>query len=198
MTTHESRAELALRYGFRSFNRLMLLNWRLGLGSQLSSWPKVLGRYMVLVHTGRKSGMRRFTPLNYTEVNGEIYCVAGFGAVSDWYKNISARPIVEIWLPNGRWAAQVNELAGDAPEWLPLLRAVLKDSGFAAILAGANPYTLSDADLARICASYRLIRLERHEPVQGPGGPGDLAWIWPLVVAMGVLLAWARAGMLRK
>ncbi|NTW98126.1 MAG: nitroreductase family deazaflavin-dependent oxidoreductase, partial [Oscillochloris sp.] len=105
MSAPNERVERALRQGFRLFNRYMLLLWRLGLGRWLSVTPTITGRYLVLTHTGRKSGLPRRTPLNFAEVDGTIYITAGFGAVSDWYRNILASPQVELWLPGGRRAA---------------------------------------------------------------------------------------------
>ncbi|MGB9897948.1 MAG: hypothetical protein ACPLTO_08595, partial [Thermanaerothrix sp.] len=73
---------------FRSFNRFMVLLWRLGLGPWFNFWPTLSGRILVLVHSGRRSGKRYYTPLNYALRNGEIYCVAGFGPTCDWYRNL--------------------------------------------------------------------------------------------------------------
>ena len=70
----------------------MLLMWRFGLGTWLNVWPSVIGQIMVLTHTGRKSGLKRHTPVNYALVEGEIYCTAGYGRGSDWYRNIEANP----------------------------------------------------------------------------------------------------------
>jgi hypothetical protein len=53
-------------------------------------------------------------------------------------------------------------------------------SGFAAFAAGINPYTISDEELERITAPYCLFHIRRTEARTGPGGPGDLAWVWPL------------------
>jgi deazaflavin-dependent oxidoreductase (nitroreductase family) len=159
MSASESPAAHVLRRGFHYFNRWMLLLWKLGLGPWLSFAPPITGRYLVLGHTGRKTGMVRRTPLNYAQVDGTIYIVAGFGAVSDWYRNIIARPQIELWLPDGRSSARAKELPADHPARLDLMRAVLKGSGFAAFLAGVNPYSRDDARLARATADYRLIAL---------------------------------------
>ena len=121
-TTSVQTTEEALRQAFKVLNRrLMVPLWRLGLGQWLNAWPTMSGRIMVLVHTGRKSGRRRFTPVNYAQVDGEVYCTAGFGAGSDWYKNIIANPAVEVWLPDGWWAGVAEDITG-APAALPLLR----------------------------------------------------------------------------
>ena len=183
-TTSVSTTEEALRQAFKVLNRrLMVPLWRLGLGQWLNAWPTMSGRIMVLVHTGRKSGRRRFTPVNYAQVDGEVYCTAGFGAGSDWYKNIIANPAVEVWLPDGWWAGVAEDITG-APTALPLLRSVLIASGAAAPLAGVDPRKLSDAELAEVTAPYRLLHIKRTEARTGPGGPGELAWVWPLTTLL--------------
>ncbi len=179
MTITHPHAEERLRQGFKQFNRFMMLLWRLGLGHWVNVWPEVGGRIMVITHTGRKTGIRRRTPVNYTIADGEIYCTAGFGSKSDWYRNIMANPEVEVWLPNGRWVGVAEEIT-DPDTRIPLLRQVLIDSGFAARAAGIDPVGLTNRELKAVTADYRLIHVRRTEARTGPGGPGDLAWVWPL------------------
>ncbi len=179
MTTINPQFEEKLRQGFKYFNKFMLLMWRLGLGRWVNLWPEVGGQIMVLTHTGRKTGLKRRTPVNYALVEGELYCTAGFGQGSDWYRNIVADPNVELWLPDGWWAGVVEEINDPAVQ-LPLLRAVLIGSGFAAYAAGLNPRSMTDEALDAATADYRLLHIRRTEARTGPGGPGDLAWLWPL------------------
>lgn len=179
MTTIDPQVEQELRQGFKYFNRFMLLLWRLGLGRWINAWPEVGGRIVVITHTGRKTGMRRRTPVNYTMANGDIYCTAGFGGISDWYRNIVADPQVEVWLPDGWWAGIADEVLDDQVR-LPLLRQVLIDSGFAARAAGLDPMAMSNSELEAATSNYRLIRIRRTVARTGRGGPGDLAWVWPL------------------
>jgi deazaflavin-dependent oxidoreductase (nitroreductase family) len=179
MTTGEAQREQQLRQGFRTFNRFMLLMWRLGMGAWINAWPEVGGRIMVIRHIGRKTGRRRYTPVNYTIADGEIYCTAGFGSASDWYRNILAHPEVEVWLPDGWWAGVAEEVS-DTSTRMPLLRQVLIDSGFAARAAGLDPVCMGNEELDRATATYRLIHIRRTQACTGRGGPGDLAWVWPL------------------
>jgi len=183
MTSTDPRTEERLRQGFKQFNRFMLLMWRLGLGPWVNAWPEVGGRIMVITHTGRKTGVRRRTPVNYTIAEGEIYCTAGFGSLSDWYRNIMADPQVEMWLPDGWWAGLAEEVT-DAEMRIPLLRQVLIDSGFAARAAGIDPVGMTNAELEAATESYRLIHIRRAEARTGPGGPGELSWVWPLATMM--------------
>ncbi len=184
--------EERLRQGFKYFNRFMLFMWRLGLGGWLNAWPQGLGRYLVLTHIGRKSRLIRRTPVNYAQVNGEIYCTAGFGQMSDWYRNIQATPNVEVWLPDGWWAGNVEDIS-EADNRLPILREVLIASGFAAVLAGVNPRKLGDDELDQLTRPYRLLHLRREQPCTGPGGPGDLAWVWPLLTMILLPLVFLRS-----
>jgi len=186
-----SSLEERLRQGFKVFNRFMLLLWRLGLGPLQNVWPEVSGSILVITHTGRKTGLRRRTPVNYAIVGDAIYCTAGFGGESDWYRNIMAHPEIEIWLPDGRWTADVED-ASNAPERLAMMRKVLIGSGFAAYLAGINPKRISDPELEKATATYKLVRIHRRTPCTGPGGPGDLAWVWPLATFLLLPLALRR------
>ena len=191
MTEMPMETAKKLQRGFKYFNKFMLLMWRLGLGPEVNGWPKVGGRILVITHTGRKSGLQRRTPVNYSTVDGDIYCLSGFGRISDWYRNIKADPNVEVWLPDGWWAGVVEDVT-DPERRLSLLRQVLVDSGFAAFAVGINPYKISDEDLAKITTEYRLIRIHRTAERTGSGGPGDLAWVWPLATMILLPLAFRR------
>lgn len=182
-----SSFELSLRPFFKKFlNPFMLLMWRLGLGSFINISPKYGGRIMVLTHIGRKSGQLRRTPVNYTVSNGELYCLAGFGSISDWYRNMIKNPNVEVWLPDGWWRGVAEEVGND-PSRLSLVRQLMIDSGFAAQAFGRiDPYTISDEELEQISKPYRLIHIKREEARTGREGPGELSWVW--IAATAILL----------
>jgi deazaflavin-dependent oxidoreductase (nitroreductase family) len=171
--------EETLRQYFKRGNPWMLGLWRLGLGQWLNAWPEYGGRIMVLTHVGRKTGLKRQTPLNYALVDGDVYCLAGFGSKADWYRNLLKNPQVEVWLPDGWWCGVAQDVS-DSPQRLRLMREVVIASGFAGYLAGLNARTMSDEELDHATAPYRLMRIKRTEARTGPGGPGDLAWVWPL------------------
>ncbi len=171
------------RTDFQWLNRFMMLMWKLGLGPYINAWPEVGGRIMVLNHYGRKTGKRLQTPLNYAEVNGEIYCTAGFGSEADWYKNVKANPQVEVWLPNGWWAGLAEEVL-DPKLRLPILRQVLIASGAAANVFGYSVKQMTDEMLAAEMTGYMVMRIHRTVARTGPGGPGDLAGVWPLATLL--------------
>lgn len=148
-----------LRRVFHALNHFMILMWKIGMGRMLNSWRAVGGRIMLIRHRGRRSGKEYLTPVNYAVVNGEIYCTAGFGARTDWYRNILTNAAVELWLPEGRRRAHATD-ASSSPERASLLRQVMIASGFAAPLFGVDQRRLNDEQLVRIAKDYRLVHFE--------------------------------------
>jgi deazaflavin-dependent oxidoreductase (nitroreductase family) len=189
--TFEPEFEVKLRQSFKQLNKFMLLIWRLGLGPWINIWPQGFGRIMVVTHKGRKTGLRRQTPVNYTIIDDDIYCVAGFGEIADWYKNMLKDPNVEIWLPDGWWAGIAEDIS-DSENRHQIMREVLIASGFAAPLFGLDPKTLSESALVKATQTYRLVRISRTEARTGPDGPGDLCWVWPLATFLLLPLALSR------
>lgn len=69
---------------------LMRNLYGLGLG-------QFVGRLILLLTTtGRKSGLPRVTPLQYEEIDGNVYVASALGTRADWYRNITANPCVEV------------------------------------------------------------------------------------------------------
>ena len=151
----------ALRKFFRAMNRFMVFMWKIGLGKAINIWPAGFGRIMVIKHRGRRSGKEYLTPVNYALVDGEIYCTAGFGSISDWYRNMLVYPKVELWLPEGtKWYCA--EDVSKSPNRLFLLRQVIIASGLAGPLFGINPKKLDDTQLDLVSKDYRLVHFTEY------------------------------------
>ncbi len=154
----------SLRKFFHGLNRFMVFLWKIGLGKAINMWPSGMGRIMVIKHRGRRSGREYLTPVNYALVNGEVYCTAGFGSISDWYRNILANPKVELWLPEGKINFCAEDIS-DTPDRMRLLRQVIIASGFAGPLFGVNQKKLDDQQLAEVTKEYRLVHFMELEKV---------------------------------
>lgn len=148
-----------LRRVFHAMNPLMIFLWKIGWGKAINIWPAGFGRILVIKHRGRRSGKEYLTPVNYALVDGEIYCTAGFGSISDWYRNMLVYPRVELWLPEGKRIACAEDVSS-SPCRLFLLRQVIIASGFAAPLFGIHPGKLTDAQLDAVSRDYRLVHFE--------------------------------------
>ena len=150
------------------------------------------GYVMVLVTTGRKSGLRRLAPLNFAADPGVVFCIAGFGKTTHWLINLLADPGCEVWLPDGRRMHGTGELVTDESERIDIVRRVLIRAGFAAKLfePKIDPYSATDEQIAELGESYgrryEAVRIDLDGTVAGAGGPGDLAWV---SVAAGALAA---------
>lgn len=197
--------EAQLRRAFRFLNRNMLVMWRLGLGRLMASPPS--GYIMVLATTGRRSGERRLVPLNFVERGDAVYCLAGFGKTTHWLLNLQADPQCEIWLPDGRRLCGHGELVATEAHRIDLVREVFVRSGFAAKLAhpGLNLSTAPNEAFAQLGPQsdrrYEVVEIKLGDAVTGPGGPGDLRWVWPVVgltAVAGWLVARLRKGSERR
>ncbi|HHY88510.1 MAG TPA: nitroreductase family deazaflavin-dependent oxidoreductase [Chloroflexi bacterium] len=82
--------------------------YRRGLG-----W--LLGRrFLLLTHTGRRSGLPRQTVLEvvaYDPASGRCVVASGFGPRSDWVLNIQADPRVEVQSGRERFRGTARQLA---------------------------------------------------------------------------------------
>lgn len=88
---------------------IQLYRWRLGwlLG----------GRFMLLTHTGRKTGRPRQVVIEVVggePRNGGYLACSGFGAAAAWYRNILATPTVTIQVGRRRMVAVAEPLDADA------------------------------------------------------------------------------------
>ncbi|MBI5933351.1 MAG: nitroreductase family deazaflavin-dependent oxidoreductase [Chloroflexi bacterium] len=58
---------------------------------------RVIGKIILLLTTtGRKSGLKRVTPLQYERIGDDYYLGAARGLKADWVRNILSNPVVEI------------------------------------------------------------------------------------------------------
>jgi deazaflavin-dependent oxidoreductase (nitroreductase family) len=81
--------------------------YRLGLGGLLGE------RFVLLNHTGRKSGQVRQNVLEvvrHDKENNAYIVASGFGERADWYKNVTAHPEVTIQVGRRRLSACVERL----------------------------------------------------------------------------------------
>lgn len=165
----------ALKFLFKA----PLFLWRIGLG------PLVGRLFLILTTWGRKSGLPRYTPVEYHVVDGRPHVMAAWPQ-SDWYRNLQANPHVTIQTSTGTRRAIARRLTDDAElaavyeyaEAHPMLRCLWESMGI---------------DLTReaFLEQKERFRLLTFEPTGDPTPPplqADLWWVWPLGVAFVVLV----------
>jgi deazaflavin-dependent oxidoreductase (nitroreductase family) len=181
----------ALHDGFTDFNRYVSVPaLRMGLGRYMSN--PLTGYLMILRTRGRKSGQMRDAPLGYTIVGEWVYCVAGFGRQTHWFRNVLADPNVEVILPSRAFSGLAEEVT-DPKERGRALVPLLRSMGVITGLVGmGNPWRDSPEEIERKCEGMPLVRVRATGIAAGPEDPGGRYWIVPLAVSAAIGLWWLR------
>ena len=74
----------------RNVQKIHRLLYAVGLG------PLIGKIILLLTTTGRKSGLKRVTPVQYEEIDHKYYVGSARGRQADWFRNIQADPRVEV------------------------------------------------------------------------------------------------------
>lgn len=107
MTTTANLGARALQT--RWFVRAPIWIYRAGLGFLFGS------RLLMLQHTGRRSGARRFVVLEVVDrpAANEYIVVSGFGTTAQWYRNVRANARVRVSTGTKRAAPAIATLMTD-------------------------------------------------------------------------------------
>lgn len=97
---------------------LLRLAFRVPIWFYRAHLGRLLGyRFVLLTHTGRKSGLPRQTVLEvvrYDKSTGACIVASGWNTKSDWFQNVTANPIIVIQIGNHCSAATAKRLSPDA------------------------------------------------------------------------------------
>ena len=164
--------------------RLPILLYRMGLGGLLSLWP-----LMVLTTHGRKSGLPRFTALEFRQHGSKIYVISGWGKRPQWYQNLLSNPQATLRIGPRR----VNARASVVDDPAEAVRVLYMFRRTAPVLWDAILARMSTADtidlktLGEVFDQFTIVRFDTmpESPVL-PAVSTDYTWVWPLA---GVTLA---------
>lgn len=182
-----SRLLEPLYRSFPALNRFVAVPMlRAGLGPLMGN--PCTGYLMILRTTGRRSGLARDTPLGYAILDGAVYCCAGFGTRTQWYRNVLADPRVEVVLPAASFAGTAEEVS-DPDEWVRGFRHLVVSLGVIGRLTVGDARTTPDDALRAMGAGLPLIRIRPTGIAAGPADPGGLLWLLSLA-AQALLIGW--------
>ena len=189
-----------LQRGFLVVNHsFMAPLMRHGLGWLVGN--PLTGHLMLLRTRGRRSGLMREAPLGYVMRDGAVYCVAGYGEPTPWFRNLLADPNVEVILPTRRFKGTAQPVT-DPVEWLGAYRALIASFGLLGRAVVGDIRRLDDGTLLERHRSLPVVRITPRygdEPlVAGPFDPGGRGWILPygatLVAVVAVRVIATRGG----
>ncbi len=89
----------------KHIQKLHRVMYAIGLG------PIVGKLILLLTTTGRKSGLKRVTPLQYEEIDGKYYLGSARGLKADWVRNIQVNSQVEIRVKSLHFEGQAEVVA---------------------------------------------------------------------------------------
>jgi hypothetical protein len=138
----------------------------------------------------------RDAPLGYVIVDGAIYCCAGFGERTHWYRNLLVEPRVECLLPD-RAVSGLAEEVTDPDEWLRGFRALIASLGVIGRWTVPGVDTASDDELREKAHGIPLIRVRVTGIAAGPSDPGGLIWV-PITVVYAWWLLRLAARLVRR
>jgi deazaflavin-dependent oxidoreductase (nitroreductase family) len=103
----------------KHIQRIHRVLYAIGLGP-------LIGRIILLLTTtGRKSGLKRVTPLQYEKIGDDYYLGAARGMKADWVRNIQSNSHVEIRVGARRFAGQA-EVVTDSSRFADFLEVRLQ------------------------------------------------------------------------
>lgn len=166
----------------RDINRwLMVPTFRLGLGGLICG---PLGGWVMILRTrGRRTGRPRHAGLDYVIDGGSVYCLAGFGRDTHWFRNLLADPHVEVMLP-GRTLAGTAEEVTDLDERARVVPRIIRASGVPGFMIGCNPWTAPDERIVELLAGIPLVRIRPTGIAPGPADPGGRLWVVKVLLAV--------------
>ncbi len=177
----------ANRYGMVPFHRAGLAAW---LGNPVTGWQ------CLVTTIGRRSGLRRHTPLAYFVADGAAWVMAGYGPSTLWYRNILDDPRVDLLLP-GRppIAARATE-ERDPSVRARILPPLCRSMAVPGAITGCFPPTSTDERILECISWIPLVRIapaDGSSLAAGPEDPGGLGWTWRQALALAVTAMGIRA-----
>jgi deazaflavin-dependent oxidoreductase (nitroreductase family) len=95
----------------RFLYRMPIALYRMGLGALMG------GRFIHLIHIGRKSGLKRETVIEVVEYDARedvYYLASGWGEGSDWYRNVLTTPEVNAQVGGRRFHGSAEKIDKEA------------------------------------------------------------------------------------
>jgi hypothetical protein len=174
-----------VRRFFRLLNKFFIVPvFRLGLGPLFGN--PVTGYVMVLRTVGSKTGRTRYAPVTYAIADGSVYCLAGWGRDTGWYRNAMTTPDIGVLLPGGAIAGHVEEVE-DPDERLIVTRQIFKNAGLMGFTEGFDPFRASDDTIRSKTIDMPVVRIRPTGIAAGVSDPGGWAWVWGPILTLVVV-----------
>lgn len=157
LTSDREKRRRSLRR-FKLINKFAVPLYRVGLLPLLG-----FGRAgLLLITRGRKTGRKRFTPLEYQRIDGVVHIFSGRGSKADWFRNLKANPDeVEIQIGFHTLTPEVEIVEGETEKEEILRWYVANHPFLASKLMGWDPVKddPEKTDLFPLASMLEILRL---------------------------------------
>jgi deazaflavin-dependent oxidoreductase (nitroreductase family) len=181
-----------------TLNRLLfkspLIWWRMGLGKILSHTALSGNKMLVLTSWGRKSLKPRHTMLSYALVGDREYVSSGWGARTDWYKNILEDPHVTVQVRGRVYSARAHRVQ-DIDEYTQIAQEMFATGGDTHFISWLESFGIEPniQDVIDKRERLVLVAFDKSEEDGPPPMAIDLKWIWGVMLFVLVSIwLWVR------
>jgi len=181
-----------------TLNRILfkspLILWRMGLGKILSHKALSGNKMLVLSSWGRKSHKPRHTMLSYVLAGEREYVSSGWGARTDWYKNILANPHVTVQVGGSVYSARARRVQ-DIGETTKIAQEMFATGGDTHFVSWLESFGIANdlQDMIDKRDRLVLVAFDKSEENGPPPIPADLKWIWGVMLfALICIWFWVR------
>src|SRR5664279_1217497 len=167
--------------------RLPLIAYRLGLGDLMNAV-----HIMVLGTRGRKSGLTRYTAIEYRRHGSKLYLVSVWRERPNWLQNLKTTPDVLVQQGRHQFGARA-EIVTNPGEALRVLHLFRRRAPFVydPIIAHLSARErVDERSLPEITQEITIVRIDPVPDVPDLEPlPANYAWVWPTLLGLGVLAA---------
>jgi deazaflavin-dependent oxidoreductase (nitroreductase family) len=139
-------------------------------------------KMLALTTWGRKSSLPRHTILSYLLVDGKEVVASGWGARSDWVKNILVNPDVTLQIGRKVYSAKARHIQ-DLNEYSQVAREMCASGGDTHFEAWLESFGIQNDPVDMVAKRERLclVAFDRCD-AKGPQPlSADLIWVWGLI-----------------
>ena len=163
--------------------KIPLLWWRTGVGPIMSHPSRGGSKVLVFTTWGRKSRLPRHTMVSYTLFNGKPYIASGWGARTDWFKNILADPAVTVQIGRNVFSARARRVM-EEEEFAGAAKSLLESGGDSHFEDWLGSLDI-EMDLEDMIAKRDRVYFITFDPAEVHAPPplqADLVWVWSLLL----------------
>ncbi|MEO8392770.1 MAG: nitroreductase family deazaflavin-dependent oxidoreductase [Chloroflexota bacterium] len=169
----------------RMFLRLPIIFYRLGVGDLMNAT-----HIMILCTRGRKSGLTRYTPVEYRRHGSKIYLYSAWGDRPQWFRNLIDCPEVLVQQGRHQFSAHASVVtnSGESLRVLHLFRRIAPFVYDPLIARLSARERIDERTLPDISHEITIIRIDPiPDTLDLHPLAANLAWVWPTLLALGVV-----------